>query len=102
MIKLSVLYPNREGARFDSDYYLKSHMPFVARLLGPLMKRGAVDRGLDTPDGPAPYLYVAHLFFESMDDFQTAMDRHGAALQADIPNYTDIQPVIQLSEVVIS
>jgi uncharacterized protein (TIGR02118 family) len=100
MVKLSVMYPNQPDARFDNEYYLHTHMPMVARVLGPLMKRGVVDRGLPTPEGPAPYLYVAHLFFESMENFQAAMAQHGATLQADIPNYTDIRPVIQLSEVV--
>jgi hypothetical protein len=33
MIKVSFFYPYRENARFDIDYYCKSHMPWVAGLL---------------------------------------------------------------------
>ncbi|HEX5045957.1 MAG TPA: EthD family reductase, partial [Gammaproteobacteria bacterium] len=29
MIKVSVLYPQKAGARFDMDYYCDSHMPLV-------------------------------------------------------------------------
>ena len=33
MIKVSVMYPNKPGARFDHDYYRDKHMPLVkARL----------------------------------------------------------------------
>ena len=31
MIKVSVLYPNGSGAKFDMAYYLNSHMPMVDR-----------------------------------------------------------------------
>ena len=27
MIKVSVMYPNKPGARFDHAYYLQKHMP---------------------------------------------------------------------------
>ena len=33
--------------------------------------------------------------------FQTAFGPHAGALMEDIPNYTDIQPTIQISEVKI-
>ena len=29
-IKIVVLYPNPEGATFDMDYYLATHMPLVS------------------------------------------------------------------------
>ena len=102
MIKVSVMYPSRPDATFDADYYLNRHMPLVARLLGGVMKGGGVDRGIGTPDGPAPYLFMAHLWFESMETFQSAMGEHGPALMADIPNYTNVQPVVQVSEVVMA
>ena len=37
-----------------------------------------------------------------MDAFQAALDAHGAEIMADIPKYTNIEPVIQISEVRIS
>lgn len=33
---LMILYPNKEGATFDMDYYLNSHMPLVERNWQPL------------------------------------------------------------------
>ena len=29
MIKVSVMYPNRPGARFDHDYYRDKHLPLI-------------------------------------------------------------------------
>jgi uncharacterized protein (TIGR02118 family) len=34
MVKVSVFYPNRKGARFDIEYYCDRHMPLVQRLVG--------------------------------------------------------------------
>ena len=49
MIKVSVLYPNSAGGRFDIAYYVDKHMPMVR--------------------------------------------------QGDIPNFTNTQPTVQVSEV---
>ena len=34
MIKVSVMYPNVPGARFDHEYYRAKHMPMVASKMG--------------------------------------------------------------------
>jgi uncharacterized protein (TIGR02118 family) len=44
---------------------------------------------------------MGHLYFDSVADFQAAFGPHAAAIKADIPNYTDIQPTIQINEVKI-
>jgi hypothetical protein len=45
LIKVSVLYPNTAGCKFDMPYYLTQHMPIVQRKLGAARKRIAVDEG---------------------------------------------------------
>jgi uncharacterized protein (TIGR02118 family) len=101
MIKVSVMYPNGSGATFDMAYYQRSHMPMVGRLMGAALKGMAIDEGLGgaAPGSPAPYLGMCHLLFDSVEDFGAAFGQHGAAIQADIPNYTNTQPVIQISTV---
>ncbi len=98
MIKLSVMYPNSSGATFDIDYYCRRHMALVRELLGAALKGLAVDEGIGTPESPAPYLAVGHLWFASVESCQTALAAHEAALMADIPNYTNTQPIILISE----
>ena len=101
MIKVSVFYPNQEGSKFDMDYYCKSHIPMVQQKLGAACKGVAAEQGLAgaTPGSRAAYAAMGHLYFDSVEAFQAAFSPHAQAIMADIPNYTDIQPTIQLSEV---
>ena len=99
MVKLSVMYPNGDGATFDMDYYCNKHMALVRQSLGAALKGASVDQGLGQPGSPAPFVAMGHLLFESMMELQSALDTHGPRLMADIPNYTNTKPTIQISEV---
>ena len=101
MIKVSVLYPNTSGVRFDMAYYLEHHMPMVRDLMGGVLKGMNVEQGLagGQPGVPAPYIAMGHLLFDSVEAFQTAFAQHGAPILADIPNYTNTQPTLQVSQV---
>ncbi|MCH8335043.1 MAG: EthD family reductase [Proteobacteria bacterium] len=101
MIKVSVMYPNSEGASFDMDYYRNSHMPMVREKLGDACKDSAIDGGLGggTPDSPPTYIAMGHLYFDSVEDFQSSFGPHADEIMGDIPNYTNIEPVIQVSQV---
>ena len=103
MIKVSAFYPNEEGKKFDMEYYLNSHIPMVQEKCGAALKGGAVDQGLSgiEPGSPATYVAMAYLLFDSVEAFQSSFGAHTEAIMADIPNYTDIQPTIQISEVKI-
>ena len=100
MIRVSVLYPNSDGSRFDMDYYLKHHIPMVQQFLGDTLKSIGVDRGLSgaAPDTAPAYVAMAHLTFDSREAFDAAFGPHAETIMADIPNYTDINPIIQVSE----
>jgi uncharacterized protein (TIGR02118 family) len=96
LIKLSVMYPNSDGATFDMDYYLSIHIPLAQRIIGAALKGISVDQGVA---GQGPYLAMGHLLFESLEALQAAMAAHAPTLMADIPNYTASQPTMQVSEV---
>ena len=101
MIKVSVLYPNEKGKKFDMEYYCSSHIPMVQEKLGSVCKDLIIDQGLGggEPGTPAPYLAMVHLTFDSIEAFQTAYGPHAKTIMADLPNYTDTLPVTQISEV---
>ena len=101
MVRVSVMYPNSAGVKFDMAYYLDRHMPMVGKLLGGALKSMNVDAGLagGAPGAPAPYVAMCHLFFESVGAFQAAFDQHSPVILADIPNYTNAAPTVQISEV---
>ena len=101
MIKVSVMYANQPGKTFDMDYYLRNHMPMVKARLGDACKGMSVDQGLGgaSPGAQAAYSAMAHILFDSAEAFHAAFAQHAPEFMADIPNYTAIEPVIQVSEV---
>ena len=82
-------------------YYLAKHMPMVKQKLGAACKSMAVEEGIagGAPGAPATYVAMGHLYFDSSDAFQSAFGPHAQDILGDIPNYTNIQPTIQISEV---
>ncbi|MBA2962010.1 MULTISPECIES: EthD family reductase [Ramlibacter] len=102
MIKLSVLYPNVPGGRFDLDYYRRHHLALLKARLGDACKGYVVCAGVSglERDSAAPYVATCELLFDSREAFEQAFLPHGPAFRADHPNYTDIAPVRMVSEVV--
>jgi uncharacterized protein (TIGR02118 family) len=99
MIRVSVSYPRTAGKQFDLEYYRHRHMPLVKERLTPISVE--IDAGVPNPQGePSPYIAVGYMTFESMEQFVARFGAVAQELLADIPNYTDIEPVIQLSEVI--
>lgn len=98
---MSVFYPGGEGKTFDMNYYVNKHIPLIENLMGDSLKMSAVEKGIAgrDPNTPVPYLAAGHLYFETITAFQYSMKLHGDTLIRDIPNYTNIKPVILISEV---
>jgi uncharacterized protein (TIGR02118 family) len=103
MIIVSVLYPKTDSSHFDIDYYCNRHMPMVKERLGAALKRMAVEQGIagGTPGSKPPYAAIGHLYFDSVETFQAAFGPHAKEIMGDIPNYTDVQPAVQIGEVKI-
>ncbi len=101
MIKVTILYPNGEGEKFNMDYYSQKHMPMLASLFGDSLKLIEIDKGISgrTSDEPIPYLAIGYLYFDTLKDYQDSFGPHAEKIISDIPNYTNIQPIVQISEV---
>ena len=94
MIRVSVLYPSADGSTFDHDYYAATHVPMAVAAWSPV--KTEIDKGVNGPNVAA-----VHFYFESLSDFQTAAGGPETKnVQADVPNYTNITPVMQISEIV--
>ncbi len=104
MIKLIVLYPNGEGKKFDKDYYINTHMPLTIKLQGDAVKKTEVEFGFSggTPGSNPAYVAICNFWYESFEAFQNAFTPHAETIVNDVKNYTDIETVIQFSEVVLS
>lgn len=102
MIRIAVMYPNEPGKRFDMDYYLQSHMPLVRERYTAHGLIGAdVDEALSkSGERAAPFLVIAYMTFPGMDEFMAATKAAGKEVMADVQNFTDIQPQVQISRIV--
>ncbi len=101
MFCASVAYPAQPGGRFDFAYFAHTYVPLFARLLGANCVRFEVQRPLTTPGAPPPaYQGVAHFWVQAGEEFGSALEQHGPEIYADIPRFTDIEPVRYWSEVV--
>jgi len=101
MVKVSVMYPNHEGTKFDMTYYINRHIPMVRQLLGSALRGVSVEQGIsgEGPGSPASYVAMGHLLFDSVEAFQTSFGPHAQAIMEDIPNYTNSGPIVEISEV---
>lgn len=101
MIKVTVLYPNTPDAKFDMKYYVTHHMPMVRDRCAPACRSIAAEGGVagGAPGTSAPYIALGHLTFDSVEAFEKAFGPHAGEIMADVRNYTNVQPVIQISEI---
>jgi uncharacterized protein (TIGR02118 family) len=100
MVLVSAMYPNEPESRFDRDYYLQKHIPMVRERWSPMgLEDLRLVRGVGAGDGSQPlYQVIALLTFRSLQDFQKAAEAHIQEILDDIPNFTSVQPVVQISE----
>lgn len=103
VIKVSVLYPYQADARFDHDYYRDKHLPLLKQYMGDSLLRYSIEKGLgsDVPGEPPIYIAACHLYCDSVEVFEAGMGPHADIVNGDIKNYTDLVPLIQISEVVV-
>ena len=93
MIRVSVNYPSGEGTTFDHDYYANSHVPLCQRAWNP--NKVEIDKGISGPNVAA-----VHMYFDSMEQFNEAMGSpQTGEIMADVANYTNITPSMQISEI---
>jgi uncharacterized protein (TIGR02118 family) len=99
---VTVLYETVEGSTFDLDYYLARHMPMVDEKFKPFgLRSWRVLKGVGSPGGgEAKFGIMATLEFDTVKQFEEAASAEGAPVFGDVPNFTNITPVVVISEVV--
>lgn len=101
MFKVAILYPNGEDKTFDMDYYEKKHMPMVAGFIGKNLKFYEIDKGIAgrTPNDKVPFLAIGYFYIHDVAEYNKAIAQNRDAVIGDFKNYTNIQPVVQVSEI---
>jgi uncharacterized protein (TIGR02118 family) len=102
LIKISVMYPYAEGKTFNMEYYETKHMPMVAGYLGSNLVKYTIEKGLSSgiPNQPLPFMAIGTFYVKSLEEYQAAIAPNRDAIRADFVNYTNVIPVILVSEVV--
>lgn len=97
-----VLYEAGEGATFDMDYYMTKHMPLVGERFARFgLKSWRVVKSAGTLDGaPARFSVCAILEFDRPEQFKEAAAAEGPTVFGDVPNFSTVQPVLMISEIV--
>jgi uncharacterized protein (TIGR02118 family) len=98
-MSLNVVYPNREGARFDVNYYRSTHIPLAMKV----MQAASVllIEGVPNGNAAAPFAMIAHFTFVSSDALKAALANPGMAeVRADVAKFTDITPTVMLGKTV--
>jgi uncharacterized protein (TIGR02118 family) len=101
MFKVTILYPNGDDKTFEMDYYEKKHMPMVAGFLGKNLKFYEIDKGIAgrTPTDKVPFLAIGYFYITDVAEYNKAIAQNRDAVISDFKNYTNIQPVVQISEI---
>ena len=101
LFKVSVMYPGGQDKTFDMDYYEKSHMPMMAGFLGKNLKFYEIDKGLSgrTPKDEPPFVAACAFYCYNVADYNQAVSKNIDTILKDIKKYTNIQPVIFISEI---
>lgn len=73
----------------------------VATFIGQKLKFYEIDEGVSgrTPNDKAPYLAVGYFYILDIVEYHKAIGQNIDAIISDFKNYTNIQPVIQISKV---
>ena len=93
---VTVVYP--QGAKFNMDYYMSTHMPLVAKHWNSygLQSWKVLKFGDDSP-----YCVQATLEWDSLDSFNKAASSDSASeVLGDIKNFSDKDPVLMPGEIV--
>ncbi|KAI2466870.1 hypothetical protein F4781DRAFT_334310 [Annulohypoxylon bovei var. microspora] len=79
------------GAKFDLDYYLKTHMPLVQKAWASFGLKSWKVAHYTNPD--SAYVVQAWLEFDEMSQWDKASTAPEAEpVFADIPNFTNVSP----------
>jgi uncharacterized protein (TIGR02118 family) len=98
LVKLVVAYGAPEDTMAFDQHYASTHVPLVHKI--PNLRRFESGKVLGTPDGaPAPFYYLAELWFDSAEDLQAAMGSpEGEAAGADVANFASGGATLMIAE----
>lgn len=100
MITFSVIYPCKKGSYFNMEYYCNTHIAIAKKYFGDTCKGIVILNGKNGWGKEEPsFSCIAHLFFNSVEEFEKVMQPANKELTEDVKNFTNIEPIAQIDEV---
>lgn len=101
MFKVEILYPNGDGKTFDMAYYETKHMPMMAGFIGKNLFFYEIDKGVSgrSQNEKVPFLAIGYFYIHNVAEYNKVIAEHRDTIVNDIKKYTNIQPIIQISEI---
>ncbi len=83
-------------------YYINNHLGMIKKKVT-TCKGTAAEQGLGggEPGSKPTYIAIGHLLFDSVESFQAGFGPHAPEVIADVKNYTNVQPIIQISQITL-
>ncbi|NMC28180.1 MAG: EthD family reductase [Syntrophomonadaceae bacterium] len=103
MVKIGSFYPNGEGATFDMKYYCEVYVPLLREWFGEALKKVVVDQGIygGEPDAPPFFRAMGQFYFDTEEEGVSAYFSNLSKMAVERPNFTNITPIIQISQVIV-
>ena len=103
MILVNIMHPNSTEAKFDMDYFRDSHVPMVVEILGSALKGAVIYLGLAgcARGESAAFIATGNLTFSTVEALQRGFGRESGEKMADLANFTNVSPQIQISEIIV-
>jgi uncharacterized protein (TIGR02118 family) len=98
---MTIVYPAGAGLTFNADYYRDHHLVTIMKLYGKTISRFELRKVAPAAAGapPAAYAAAVNIWIGDLDAFNANNAKHGPTLVADVPNFTNAQPVIQFDKI---
>lgn len=101
MYRVVIMYPKTETSNYNMEYYLNHHLPLIRGLFKKIINI-EVDQGIRNafPDQPMPYYTISYFYFETIEDFQEGIMAGANDIMEDLAKFSNVQPIIQINEIV--
>jgi uncharacterized protein (TIGR02118 family) len=98
MVKLVVAYGHPEDPAAFDEHYASTHRPLAEKI--PNLRRFETGKVLGTADGsPAPYYFLAELWFDDADQLQAGMgSAEGQAAGDDVATFASGGATLMIAE----
>lgn len=101
MVRITILYPKVDNGFFDVEYYREVHSRLAIQRLRSGIVSLTIEIAKKVESFPPPrFVAAGHYLCHSFEEFLETYLPHAQELQQDVKNYTDIEPIIQVSEVI--